>query len=93
LGIRSPEYQPVMTDYQAYILLRNIFLRSPRGRLALLSGGILWRLAIEVIGDDAVLGFPSEKDMYIEDIILSTERTCYGRERLTNDEIDLICGV
>ncbi|KIJ52205.1 hypothetical protein M422DRAFT_118633, partial [Sphaerobolus stellatus SS14] len=60
LGVRSPDYHPVRTDYQAYVHLRNRFLRSPRGRLALLSGGILWRLAIDTIGYDAVLGFPAE---------------------------------
>ncbi|KIJ47657.1 hypothetical protein M422DRAFT_163741 [Sphaerobolus stellatus SS14] len=92
LGVRLLDYSPTLTDYQAHISLRNSFLKSSRDRLVLLSGGILWRLAMEVIGPEAIFGFPCEQDMCNTELIFSTSRALYGREKLTDEEIDLLCG-
>jgi len=54
----------VQEDYTYYEDIRANFLSLPRGRAALLRGGIVWRLAIEVLGDcaeDVVANGPADK--------------------------------
>jgi hypothetical protein len=54
LGYRSINYQPTIHDYQSYECKRNDFLRSPRGHAALLAGGLISRLARDVVNFDDV---------------------------------------
>jgi hypothetical protein len=46
LPIRLPGYKFTKRDFDAYLHLRAEILTGPRGRAALLRGGILWRLAV-----------------------------------------------
>ena len=67
-----------------------------QGRAALLRGGIVWRLAVEVLGGDwrplASTG-PSE-DVYVYAQAFVPERgDYYYDDALSSDELDVICGV
>ncbi|KAJ7166518.1 hypothetical protein C8R43DRAFT_877968, partial [Mycena crocata] len=94
LGFRPQNYKPDHHDYQTYVALRSVFLRSPRGRAALLSGGIIGRLARAVVPDEEVLRGPSD-DATINGICLwdGHSQQAYWDDTLTEQEIDLICGV
>ncbi|KAJ7089907.1 hypothetical protein C8R44DRAFT_596373, partial [Mycena epipterygia] len=96
LGRRPAGYSPTLVDLGVYIQRRDTFLRSSRGRAALFYGGIVGRLARLVLSDSediACLG-PSE------DILKTGARVSSGNEEkalwheaLTEEEIDIICGV
>jgi hypothetical protein len=92
LGWRTINYAPDAFEYAAYERQRDEFLHGPRGRAALMSGGIVWRLAVDSLGinNDVVLAGPSN------------EAQPYGDESavpvmlddcLTVEECNLICGV
>jgi hypothetical protein len=59
IPIRLSQYKFTITDYVTYQQQRDIILASPRGRAALLRGGITWRLARDSLGYDGVLQGPS----------------------------------
>ncbi|KAJ7099600.1 hypothetical protein C8R43DRAFT_907503 [Mycena crocata] len=94
LGFRPENYKPDHHDYQTYVALRSVFLQSPRGRAALLSGGIIGRLARALVPDEEVLRGPSD-DATINGICLwdGHSQQAYWDDTLTEQEIDLICGV
>ncbi|PPR05001.1 hypothetical protein CVT24_010227 [Panaeolus cyanescens] len=81
-------------DYTSYVALRAQILLSPRGRAALLHGGIVTRLALEVLDWEDAMSGPSNAVMC--DGIGQT--TCcegieYMDDSLTKDELDIICGL
>ena len=55
LGYSTQGYKPDLIDYRAYESRRNKFLRSPRGRAALLAGGLISRLARGVVTEEQPL--------------------------------------
>lgn len=46
IGVLQPSTGPTLEDYKVYEHVRQTFLRGPAGAVALLRGGILWRLTI-----------------------------------------------
>jgi len=50
LGYRWPGYKPDSADYISYWKKAVAFLQSSRGHLALMEGGITWRLAVHALG-------------------------------------------
>lgn len=82
-------------DYAYYVDTQTSFLSLPRGRAAILRGGIVWRLAIEYLGDRAehfVAHGPSD------DVLRFGRQRFYNGgefwdDDLTETEMDLICGV
>ncbi|KAF8509187.1 hypothetical protein JB92DRAFT_2948098 [Gautieria morchelliformis] len=60
LGWRPKDYVPKEVDYAAYEDARDTFFRQPRARTALMSGGIIWRLAVSHIGPENVLTGPTD---------------------------------
>ncbi|KAJ6535585.1 hypothetical protein B0H19DRAFT_963642 [Mycena capillaripes] len=82
-------------DYNAYTTQRDLqLLHTPRGRIALQYGGIIARLArSEVSDDDFFRGFDAE--IYNVGDCLWDERSqhAYWYDRLSDREIDLLCGV
>ncbi|KAJ7078204.1 hypothetical protein C8R44DRAFT_754951 [Mycena epipterygia] len=66
----------------------------PRGRAALLSGGIIGRLAKSEVSEEEVLRGPSD-DALVDGICLwdGHSTSAYWDDHLTDREIDLICGV
>ncbi|KAJ7655792.1 hypothetical protein DFH06DRAFT_992353 [Mycena polygramma] len=94
LGYRSPNYKADAQDYQAYVTIRDQFFLSPRGRAALLHGGLIARLARPMVSDKDVLRGPTD-DATVDGIRLWDGRSpsAYWDDSLTDHEIDLICGV
>jgi hypothetical protein len=94
LGYCQQNYKPTAVDYAAYERARDDFLRGPRGRAALMKGGIVWRLAMQSLHQDVVIAGPS-KSVYQSGICFVEEGS--GRhwwdDNLTVDEMNLICGV
>ncbi|KAF9071896.1 hypothetical protein BDP27DRAFT_1497764 [Rhodocollybia butyracea] len=96
LGIRPAGFSPRMEEYRAYEHRRNEFLRSARGRAALLSGGLVARLARDIVNENDVFDGPtvnaltsSEKAFCLWD---QTQNHAFWDDKLTEEEVDLICG-
>ena len=85
-------YLPNCLDYRAYQERRKALLLEPRGRVALLTGGIVWRLALEVLRPETVLVGPLLEE-YGGYVSPENSQTVLWDEVLTPSELDLICGV
>ena len=92
LGIRPRNYIPDAADYSAYQAIRDDFLRQPRGRAALLKGGIIWRLAMEYVDPGRVIAGPTGNSVTGHTLRFPNNHV-YCDDNLTEDELDLICGV
>jgi hypothetical protein len=95
LGYRPQGYKPDHIDYAAYESLRRRFLCSPRGRAAILAGGIVARLAREDVRYEDVCNGPSDS-VFENGICLwngKESSLAYWDDQLSEDELDLICGV
>jgi hypothetical protein len=95
-SIRSSGYVFTIEDFNVYIHRRDSLLRSPRGRAALLKGGIVWRLAVETISVDDCLEGPSiETSVHRRGLVHPTADPSVDLcdDDLSTDELDLICGV
>ncbi|KAI0735669.1 hypothetical protein C8Q76DRAFT_611425 [Earliella scabrosa] len=89
-------------DYRQYCRQRLDLLRSgPHLRAALLHGGIIWRLAMEMAGEysgnlDLLRSYlelgPSEESG-CHRIIIQDGQTTYVDDGLSDYEVDAICGV
>ncbi|HEV7738262.1 MAG TPA: hypothetical protein VGO47_12935 [Chlamydiales bacterium] len=93
LGYRPAGYQAGPADYARYVSVRNAFLREPRARAALLKGGIVWRLARGVLGVYDTTSGPSEDAMKCGFVLEDEQRGILIDDDLTQEEMDLICGV
>ncbi|KAJ6559425.1 hypothetical protein DFH09DRAFT_921720 [Mycena vulgaris] len=94
LGFRPVGYKHDLADYHAYVSRRSDFLLGPRGRAALLYGGIVGRLARSEVSVDEACRGPSD-EAFTEGVCLWDGHSTYGYwdDCLTEQEIDLICGV
>ncbi|KAJ7171904.1 hypothetical protein B0H12DRAFT_1040615 [Mycena haematopus] len=94
LGYRPQDYQPDVWDYRSYLERRTQLLRSSRGLVALRSGGIIARIAREVVSlEDGLIDpsdYPLDHGICFWDG--KSAKTLRG-EQLTDDEVDVICGV
>ncbi|KAL0565251.1 hypothetical protein V5O48_016772 [Marasmius crinis-equi] len=94
LGYRPKEYRPDRNDYWAYESARNQFLRGPRGKVALLEGGLVSRFARAVVDEEiAVYGPDSPTVVSSGHCFFEVDGTGYWGDILTDEEIDFICGV
>ncbi|KJA25932.1 hypothetical protein HYPSUDRAFT_96502, partial [Hypholoma sublateritium FD-334 SS-4] len=89
LGMRPAAFQPTVADYNEYLRRREDLLRGPRGRAALMHGGIVSRIARDVLDVDAVLAGPSHDSIPVG----QHGRFLLYDDRLTQDDLDVICGV
>ncbi|KAJ7465195.1 hypothetical protein FB451DRAFT_1041898, partial [Mycena latifolia] len=80
--------------YGVYVTLRERFLESPRGRAALFSGVIVGRLA-RLIVDENLASLGPSNEVFMTGVRLwnGQSSTAYWDDTLTDQEIDLICGV
>jgi hypothetical protein len=92
LGYREVGYNPQPCDYAAYEALRNDFLSSPRGRAALLHGGIIWRLAKDIVPEVAAMNGPSSEVANTGQAIMCEGKYLWD-DQLMEEELNLICGV
>ena len=89
-------YVPDIQDYYAYTRRRNDLLQGCQGRIALLRGGILWRLSMEIYGEDGywaekALAMPADCRPSLTQFWLQGQ--VYLEDKLTKQEEDIICGV
>ncbi|KAJ3726417.1 hypothetical protein DFJ43DRAFT_1002189 [Lentinula guzmanii] len=96
LGFRPAGFSPTLQDYHAYEVLRDDFLRSARGRAALLAGGIVARLARDAVNEQDVYDGPTENALQEGEHVLCVweegKHFALWDDNLTEEEIDLICG-
>lgn len=96
LGIRPVGFSPRIEEYRAYEHRRNEFLRSARGRAALLKGGLVARLARDIVDEGDVLDGPTDNALTgSEQAFCLWDRTqnhAFWDDQLTEDKLDLICG-
>jgi len=95
ISIRVRDYKFGLEDYHAYVQERARILSSPRGRAALLEGGLIGRLAKEHLGHhSAALGPSSAVTQRRQGFSFTdADDITYWDDRLTDDEIHLICGM
>ncbi|KAL0059706.1 hypothetical protein AAF712_013539 [Marasmius tenuissimus] len=94
IGQRPQDYSPDINDFIAYESARSDFFRSERGRVAVLAGGLTARIAREVIPEEAVVYGPNPTSVVQTGTCLFTEDgSGYWDHVITEEEIDLVCGV
>jgi hypothetical protein len=92
LGYRERGFIFRHTDYTNYEDLRSAFLEEPHARSAIQAGGIVWRLAVEAMGAESALLEPSPSAHVFGDVLTSPGGLEFVNDRLTEDEMDLLCG-
>ncbi|KAI0373836.1 hypothetical protein BV20DRAFT_937080 [Pilatotrama ljubarskyi] len=96
LGWRPPGAVFTGHEYQAYEERAFEILSQPKARSAVLSGGILWRIAMEVTSgrlEELALNGPSS-DVYRWGATYRPERgDDYYDDALSELETDIVCGV
>ncbi|KAJ7075239.1 hypothetical protein B0H15DRAFT_961708 [Mycena belliarum] len=94
LGYRRKGYKPTSADHGVYVEQREDFLRSPRGRAALFAGGIIGRLA-QLIVDESLASMGPSREVLTTGVRLwdGCSSAAYWDDNLTDQDIDLICGV
>jgi hypothetical protein len=93
--IHVQDYKFSLYDYHAYVQERARIFSSPRGRAALLEGGLIARIAKEHLGHhSAALGPSSAVTTHRQGFDFTDEAgITYWDDRLTEDEMNLICGM
>lgn len=92
LGERSAGYNPDLLDYMGYERDRTHFLMSDRARAVMEEGGIVWRLGIEHLNYDDVVGGPVDVAAGLYERF-DGEPVGGWDDKLTDHELDLMCGV
>jgi len=95
-SIHSAGHIFTLDDFNAYKHHWDSLLRSPRGRAALLKGGIVWWLAMETVGVNECLEGPSiEAIVHRQGLVHPTAdpTVVICDDDLSIAELDLICGV
>ncbi|PBK59503.1 hypothetical protein ARMSODRAFT_899183 [Armillaria solidipes] len=86
-----------MEDYQSYVRRRRqLFENNEILRAALKHGGLIWRLAVGIEQqrfEDVVLSGPSKRVTQIGGVRCTADGDELWDEMLTEDQIDIICGV
>jgi hypothetical protein len=95
---REAGYKPDQHDYRQYEAeLKTFLLKEGKARAAFLRGGLLWRLAREVLGtelDEQVLLGPSAGgNTHVNRVKLTPRGTPLWDDSLSDAEVDFICGV
>ncbi|PBK83280.1 hypothetical protein ARMGADRAFT_945059 [Armillaria gallica] len=83
-----------MEDYQSYVGRRRQLFRSGEVvRAALKHGGVIWRLALEETDESYVTSGPTSRVTEVGDYRRTADGDELWDEKLTEDQIDVICGV
>lgn len=89
LGIRLKGYTPTREDYDEYVRRRDYLLRGPKGRAALMQGGIIARIARDVTEPGSVLDGP----LFGDSLICKHNGLYFVDDQLTESDKHIICGV
>jgi hypothetical protein len=94
--VHDPGYEPDQYDYRQYEdNLKQYFLHSPSSRAAFLRGGLAWRLAHEVLGNDLegfALSGPSETACY-QGVQFSIDNSSVWDDQLSPEDTSFIAGM
>ena len=96
LGWRPSGFNPDGWDYKEYEAVARSLLTGGRARAALQCGGIVWRLAVELLGEDGIRDAargPSLDISHLGRDALAPRGNSWYEETLRDDELDVICGV
>jgi hypothetical protein len=95
IPIRVKDYEFNASDYHSYVQERTRLLSSPRGRAALLEGGIVGRIAKEHLGHDCAALGPSSAVTVRRDGFSFEDATngTYWDDALSKEEIHIVCGL
>ncbi|TBU36529.1 hypothetical protein BD309DRAFT_1024264 [Dichomitus squalens] len=89
-------FVPNSCDYSEYERRAYHILCQPKGRAALLRGGIVWRIAVEILGDEwraGVLSGPSDDVYRFGATFVQIQGVDGLDDSLSPDQLDVICGV
>lgn len=89
LKIRPKDWAPTKEDYLEYLRAREDLLKGPKGRAALLHGGIIARIARDVLDPSIVLGGPSSR----EHVVGYYDRFILVDDVLNEQDLAVISGV
>jgi hypothetical protein len=95
LPIRLSEYTFTLKDYEAYIWQCSTIFNQPWGHALLFQGGIVWRLAVELLSWDDALREPSLFATFHGSGFSIKDPNANGwliDDDLMEQELDLICG-
>jgi hypothetical protein len=92
LGFRETNYEFRFEDYLAYEEEVHAFLRQLFARAALLQGGIVWRIAVDILGADVAMLGPSSSAHEWGDVVTAPDGTQFVDDTLSQEEMDFICG-
>ncbi|KAI1788703.1 hypothetical protein LXA43DRAFT_1063374 [Ganoderma leucocontextum] len=84
------------TDYTLYINRVSDFLSLPRARAAVMRGGIIWHIIMDVVqerGLDLAAEGPSQYEDSYHDVLQLNRGDPYFDDGLTEEDLRLICGV
>ncbi|KAK7433537.1 hypothetical protein VKT23_019846 [Stygiomarasmius scandens] len=93
LGVRVLNHQFDAAEYAAYESAKNDVLLSSNGRLALMQGGILWRLAKDIIPSRTVTSGPRSSVKHTGKSFGSLQDHELCEEVLTENEVNVIVGL
>ncbi|KAF8869102.1 hypothetical protein BD779DRAFT_1458293, partial [Infundibulicybe gibba] len=93
LGRRERGFVATREDYVAYEQLRSQLLRGRAGAAAMKAGGIVWRLAKDVVRIRDVLDGPSSRADWAGQSVDSERGMHLVDDALDSTELELICGV
>ncbi|KAJ8077489.1 hypothetical protein PM082_001920 [Marasmius tenuissimus] len=94
LGYISERHPADAYDFYTYESARNRFLRGEKGRAAALAGGLMSRIAKEVVTEEDVVHGPEVPNVFYRGkCFFEDSGIGYWDDYLTEEEVDLICGV
>ncbi|KAL0578983.1 hypothetical protein V5O48_003023 [Marasmius crinis-equi] len=97
LGYRDHQHRFDLEDYAVYVRERDAFLRTYRGRAAVMMGGIISRLARNAAIPADVLNGPAldvDREWGVgECFYRGYGNDAYWDDSLTEEEVNLVCGV
>jgi hypothetical protein len=93
LGMRLRNFSPNPEEYRLYEKARDDFLGSSFGRVALLKGGIVWRLAKEVVPISEVFNGPTQLARDFGQLVLTTGGDYMIDDDFSDEQLDLILGL
>lgn len=94
LGCRPASYQFDIADFAAYLSLRGTFLQGePRAHVALRMGGIIGRLARQVLPSALGAEGPSAEAIEGNGVIVCSGDQYLVEDKLSEQELDLLSGV
>ena len=93
LGMRLRNFSPDPEEYRLYEKARDDFLGSPFGRVALLKGGIVWRLAKEVVPISEVFNGPTQLAKDFGQLVLTAGGDYMIDDDFSEEQLDLILGL